>query len=133
MMNNEAASQLGSEATSAPKVNVSFTPEFKKNLQILSKFYRSIRSDITPLLQQIEKGMTPGDKIPHTGHTVFMVRLRNSDIQKGKRSGYRVIYYVQTSTSIILITVYSKLEQGDISADEIRRIITEHDNQSTNS
>lgn len=77
--------------------------------------------------------MTPGDKIPHTGHTVFMVRLRNSDIQKGKRSGYRVIYYVQTSTSIILITVYSKLEQGDISADEIRRIITEHDNQSTNS
>jgi mRNA-degrading endonuclease RelE of RelBE toxin-antitoxin system len=56
---------------------------------------------------------------------VFKVRVRNSDISKGKSSGYRLIYHVKTPTLVILVTIYSKLDQADISAEEIRRILTE--------
>ncbi|MCD6456658.1 MAG: type II toxin-antitoxin system RelE/ParE family toxin [Methanophagales archaeon] len=56
---------------------------------------------------------------------LFKVRVRNSGIQKGKRSGYRMIYHLKTPTNIILVTIYSKLDQSDISAEEIRRILKE--------
>jgi len=34
------------------------------------------------------------------------VRLRNSDAQRGKSGGYRVIYYLKTKAKIILVTIY---------------------------
>ncbi len=42
---------------------------------------------------------------------------------KKVRSGYRLIYWLRTPKDVILVTIYSKLDQGDISAKEIRRII----------
>jgi mRNA-degrading endonuclease RelE of RelBE toxin-antitoxin system len=106
--------------------SISYTPEFKRNLRILAKSYRSIRTDITPLLEQLESGELPGDRVQHTQHLVYKVRVPNSDAQRGKSCGYRVIYYLNTSTSVVLITIYSKLEQGDISSEAIRNIIDEY-------
>jgi mRNA-degrading endonuclease RelE of RelBE toxin-antitoxin system len=67
--------------------------------------------------------------LPKTGYTVFKVRIKNSDIQRGKRSGYRMVYYLKTPETVLLITIYSKTEQDDVSAAQIRRIITEHESQ----
>jgi len=75
---------------------VEYTAEFKRNLRVLAKKYPHIRSDVQPLLHDLELGDTPGDHIPGVGYTVFKVRLRNRDTQKGKRSGYRLIYYLKT-------------------------------------
>lgn len=108
----------------AREVQVEYTPEFKRNLRALAKKYRHIRSDIQPLINQLTAGQVPGDRIPQTGYIVFKVRVRNSDIQKGKRSGYRVIYHLKTSETVILVTIYSKLDQGDVSAEQVRRILT---------
>jgi len=47
----------------------------------------------------------------------------NSDIQKGKRSGFRLIYYLVNPEKIVLISVYSKSKQADISAKQIKQII----------
>ena len=60
------------------------------------------------------------------------MRVRNSDIQKGKSSGYRLIYYVKTTTAIILLTIYSKSEQADIAADDIQGIISEYESEAAN-
>jgi len=109
-------------------VQVSFTSEFKRNIRQLSKKYRHIKSDIQPVIEQLKSGQTPGDQIPRVRYPVFKIRIQNTDITKGKRSGYRMIYYVKTQTSVILITVYSKTEQGDVSSDTIRRIIAEYEN-----
>jgi mRNA-degrading endonuclease RelE of RelBE toxin-antitoxin system len=54
-----------------------------------------------------------------------------SDIRKGKRSGYRLLYYLKSPKNVILITLYSKLDQSDISAREIKRIISEYDKSSS--
>jgi mRNA-degrading endonuclease RelE of RelBE toxin-antitoxin system len=66
-----------------------------------------------------------GDQIPGVGYTLFKVRVRNQDSVRGKSGGYRVIYYLRASTTIILVTIYSKTEQADISAAQIRRIVGE--------
>ena len=106
-------------------IQVEYTPEFKHNLRALSKKYRHIRSDIQPIIEQLQKGEIVGNQIPGMHHTIFKMRIRNSDIQKGKSSGYRLLYHLRSPADIVLITVYSKLEQADISADQIRRIVNE--------
>ena len=111
-------------------VQVEFTPEFKRNIRQLAKKYRHLQADVQPVIAQLEAGQTPGTQIPGTGYTVLKVRVKNSDIQKGKRSGYRMVYYLKTPATVLLITIYSKTEQGDIPAAQIRRIITEHESQS---
>ncbi len=106
-------------------IDVQFTPEFKRNLRTLAKKYRHIRDDIDPVIEALQTGEILGDQIPGIGYTLFKVRVRNQDITRGKSGGYRVIYYLRTPISIILVTIYSKTEQADVSAAQIRRIVDE--------
>ncbi|WP_177176071.1 type II toxin-antitoxin system RelE/ParE family toxin [Trichormus sp. NMC-1] len=110
-----------------PLIQVQASVTFTRNIRNLAKKYRSIRNDIQPVAEQLERGDLPGDKISGIGYDVFKLRIRNSDIQKGKSGGYRLIYYVKTAKGIILLTIYAKSEQADILADEIRSIITEYE------
>ncbi|PSB50062.1 addiction module antitoxin [filamentous cyanobacterium Phorm 6] len=106
-----------------PQIQIVFSDEFKTRVRTLLKRYRSIRTDIQPLLDELQSGNFIGDQIPGTGHTVFKVRLKNSDIQKGKSGGYRVIYQLRGDTYILLVVIYSKSDQDDIPANQIRDII----------
>jgi len=54
---------------------------------------------------------------------VYKVRLPNPSAQRGKSGGFRVIYYVKLADAVMLVTIYSKTEQTDISADELRRLL----------
>ena len=113
--------------TDQPLIQVEASPTFNRNLRTLAKKYRSIQNDIQPVIEQLEQGELLGDKIPGVGYAVFKLRVRNSDIPKGKSGGYRLIYYVKTATGIILLTIYAKSEQVDIAADDIQSIITEYE------
>jgi len=108
-------------------IQVEASQTFNRNLRSLAKKYRSIRNDIQPVIEQLERGELLGDKISGIGYEVFKLRVRNSDLQKGKTGGYRLIYYVKTVEGIILLTIYTKSEQADIAADEIRSIIAEYE------
>ena len=89
---------------SDPPIELEVSSDFKRNLRALSKRYRHIRSDLEPLLAQLQAGDCPGDQISGITYTVFKVRLRNTDAQRGKSGGYRVIYYLKTKAKIILVT-----------------------------
>lgn len=115
---------------SEKKLKIVYTPEFKRNLRILAKKYRHIRSDIQPVIKKLQAGEFPGDQIQETGFTLFKVRVQNSDIGKGKRSGYRLIYYIITPINITFVTIYSKTDQSDIPAEKVRHIIMEYSNLS---
>jgi mRNA-degrading endonuclease RelE of RelBE toxin-antitoxin system len=104
-------------------LQVTFTPEFKRNLRQLAKKYRHIKSDLQPIIDQVASGSKPGDQVPGVRYEVFKVRAKNSDASKGKSGGYRLIYYVKSETERVLVTVYSKTEQADIAPEEIREII----------
>ena len=106
-----------------PQIQLVFSDEFKTRLRTLLKRYRSIRNDLQPLLDELQSGNFIGDQIPGTGYTVFKVRLKNSDIQKGKSGGYRVNYQLRDDTYILLVVIYSKSDQDDFPANQIRDII----------
>jgi mRNA-degrading endonuclease RelE of RelBE toxin-antitoxin system len=98
---------------------------FQKAYKRLRKKYRQLDDDILPLIEQLQSGETPGDQIQGVRYTIFKVRIQNTDAQRGKSGGYRVIYYVQTVDNIILAYIYAKSEREDISMDELRRMIRE--------
>ncbi len=108
-----------------PGVAVFHIPEFKRNLRHLSKKHRPLRTDLQPILDALVQGQRVGDKIPGVKYDVYKVRAKNSDARKGKSGGYRLIFQVAKVNEIVLITVYSKSEQGDVSAKTIKQIIEE--------
>jgi mRNA-degrading endonuclease RelE of RelBE toxin-antitoxin system len=113
---------------SSNSIEILLTPRFKKDLSQLAKRYRSIRKDLEPLVEQLKSGEVLGDRISGLNNQVFKVRLKNSNIQQGKSAGYRVIYYVKTETSVVLVTIYSnysKSDTSDIQNNTIKKIIKE--------
>jgi mRNA-degrading endonuclease RelE of RelBE toxin-antitoxin system len=114
-------------ADSGDKPQVSFTPEFKRNLRQLAKKYRHIKEDLQPLIDALARSEKPGDQVPRVQHEIFKVRVKNTDAKKGKSGGYRVLYWLPAVGEVVLITIYSKTEQEDVSPGEIRRIIEQHE------
>jgi mRNA-degrading endonuclease RelE of RelBE toxin-antitoxin system len=113
-------------------VNITFAPKFQRQLRILAKKYRHIYTDIQPILEQLQTGTFVGDQISGTGYTVMKVRVKNSDIQKGKSGGYRLAYEIESPTNLFVLKIYySKSEQADISAIELITILAElaHESQ----
>ena len=102
---------------------VRFSSAFKKQLRRLARKYRHIRSDLQPLIDTLQAGDTPGDQIQGAGHTVYKVRVRNTDARRGTSGGYRVIYYLAQVDEILFVAVYSKSDQDDIATDVITDII----------
>jgi mRNA-degrading endonuclease RelE of RelBE toxin-antitoxin system len=112
--------------TDQPLIQVEASPTFNRNIRTLAKKFRNIRNDVQPVIEQLEQGELPGDQIAGIDYRVFKLRVRNSDVQKGKSGGYRLIYYVKTLTGIILLTIYTKSEQVDIAVEDIQNIIAEY-------
>ncbi|CAC5342029.1 MULTISPECIES: type II toxin-antitoxin system RelE/ParE family toxin [Planktothrix] len=106
-----------------PYIKIFFSDDFKTRIRALAKRYRSIRNDLQPLINDLQSGNFIGDQIQGTGYTVFKVRLKNSDISKGKSSGYRVIYQLKDNTCILMLLIYAKSDQTDISTNQIRDVI----------
>ncbi len=106
-------------------VAVRFTPEFKRNLRVLARRYRHIREDIEAIIAALQSGELPGDQVSGVGYTIYKVCAPNRDSARGKSGGYRVIYYLKATTDVILVTIYSKTEQSDITVAQIRHIVSE--------
>jgi mRNA-degrading endonuclease RelE of RelBE toxin-antitoxin system len=85
---------------------------------------------VQPIIEQLQNGNFVGDRIPGIGEEYFVdkIRVGNSNIQKGKSAGYRLIYQVESLTCVLLLTIYSKSDREDINVNEIRDIITDFDN-----
>ena len=112
-------------------IEIALTPRFQRDLRELAKRYRSIRSDIQPLIDQLQAGEIPGDRIAGIKYQVFKVRIKNSTIQKGKSGGYRVIYYLKNAQGIILTTIYSKSDLTDVSNEIIEQAIAQYEGENT--
>ena len=100
-----------------------------KDIKKIRKKYDSVERDIEPLIKELEAGETPGDRISGNKYPVYKVRIKNSNNRRGKSGGYRVIYYTVTPEAIVLITIYSKSEQENISDREIEDIIEQYEQE----
>jgi mRNA-degrading endonuclease RelE of RelBE toxin-antitoxin system len=107
----------------ASPLQITFTPEFKRNLRQPSKKYHHIKTDLQPIINELTNAKKPGDQVPQVRYEAFKVWAKHSDARKGKSGGYRLIYFVKSQSEVVLVTVYSKTKQADITAEQIRQII----------
>ena len=97
------------------------TPEFIKNLKTLKKKYLNIKNDVLKLANELEKNPTMGTEL---GNNTFKIRIKNSDNNKGKSSGYRIITYcINDIKEVSLVTIYSKSEKENILDLELKELI----------
>jgi len=96
---------------------------FQRDIKHLKKKYPAVSKEVRGLLDQLEADERPGEKVPGVGHDVYKVRLANPSAQRGKSGGFRVIYYVQLSDVVLMVTIYSKTEQVDVTPEEIHTIL----------
>lgn len=108
------------------KRTIRFAPQSTRDIKELRKRYRRVGDDLRVLIEQLKQGETPGDRIQGVPYRVYKARIRNSDAQRGKSGGYRVVYYFETEEQTVLLTIYSKTDQADIPTALIRRYIEEY-------
>ena len=98
---------------------------FKQQVRELGKVYTGIRQDLKELSAMLKENPKAGKPL---GKKVYKIRLKSSDIGKGKRSGYRVISYViDELQKIRLLTIYAKPRKANISDKEILAILKKED------
>ena len=105
--------------TNQPIVQVETSGCFERQFRALFKRYRKIRSDVQPVIEQLQSGEVLGDRLSGLNIVVFKIRVKNSDIQKGKNAVYRLIYAI-VSLNIInflchveRICTYRSIEGAD--------------------
>lgn len=97
------------------------TPEFIKNLKTLKKKYKNIKNDVLELANELEKIPTIGIDL---GNNTFKIRIKNSDNNKGKSAGYRIVTYcINENKEVFLVTIYSKSEKENILDIELKDLI----------
>ena len=100
------------------------TKTFQKSIKILKKKYRNIKNDIIGTIQALEKDPTIGDPIPGWKKEIWKVRAGSSDLKKGKRSGFRLIYLWKAEENMIyMLAIYFKGEKQEIFKKEIEAIL----------
>jgi len=113
------------------KINVGFSGQFLKELRRIVRKFPQAASEVDALIERLKQGERPGDKIPNVGYDVYKVRLKNPSANRGKRGGLRAIYYFQFADQVIMIILYSKTEQEDVSIAVIRQIIEDYSESSS--
>ena len=97
---------------------------FQKCIKILKKKYRKVKDDIGNVIQRLEEDPSIGDPIPGWNKEIWKIRVASSDIKKGKRSGFRLIYLWKAGEfKVHLLAVYFKGEKEEISKTEIDRLL----------
>jgi mRNA-degrading endonuclease RelE of RelBE toxin-antitoxin system len=98
---------------------------FKQQVRELRKVYPGIRRDLKELSAMLKENPKAGKPL---GRKVYKIRLKSSDMGKGKRSSYRVISYViDEQQKIRLLTIYAKPRKANISDKEILAILKKED------
>lgn len=88
---------------------------FKRQLKPLAKKYPHFKNNLIKALEQFKKNQGIA-----LGRGLYKLRLKSSDIQRGKSKSFRLIIFIlEVEGLIIPLTVYFKGDQQDISIKEI--------------
>jgi len=94
---------------------------FKKQFKKLHKKYKSLKTDIEELANELIENPELGTPL---GKDCYKVRLAIKSKGKGKSGGARVITYIKViDNKIYLLTIYDKSERDSISDKELKKIL----------
>lgn len=99
-------------------------PEFKKQLKRLAKKYRSLKTELAVLIEELEQNPTIG--IPLV-EDVYKIRLAIASKGKGKSGGARVITYMKIDDeTVLLLSIYNKGEKDNIAVKELQELLDKY-------
>jgi len=100
---------------------------YKKSFKKLSKHYKNINNDVDNFLDSINSKDDLGIEIKSN---IFKVRIKNSDKNKGKSAGYRLISYLTiVEDQLQLLYIYDKSKIENLTENEIDKLIIEQTNK----
>ena len=104
--------------------DVQLTETFQKSIKALKKKYPHVKNDLLSQIKTLEKDPSAGDPIPGWNTEIWKVRVASSDVKKGKRGGYRLIYFWKPGEiKIYLLVTYFKGEKAEITKKEIETLL----------
>jgi len=104
--------------------DIQVTETFRKSIKALKKKYPHVKDDLGGQIKALEGDPSSGDPIPGWQREVWKVRAASSDVKKGKRGGYRLIYFWKAGEmKIYLLVAYFKGEKGEITKKEIESLL----------
>ncbi len=95
-------------------------PSFDRAAKRLAKKYRRLKRDLQALVGLLTENPWAGVAIPGFSHAVWKVRLASSDMQVGKRSGYRVIYIINQLDQVCYLWSWSSFGP-DLSGAQVKQ------------
>lgn len=97
------------------------TNNFERKLKKLAKKYKSIKTDLSEIITNLEESPELGTSL---GKNCYKIRLSISSKGKGKSGGARIITYVKiVKETIFLLDIYDKSEQSSLSDKELKLLI----------
>ncbi len=94
-----------------------YTKSFKK----LSKHYKNIQKDVDIFLDNITSKQDLGIELKSN---IYKTRIANSDKNKGKSAGYRLIsYFTIVNNELQLLYIYDKSKLVNLTEKELDEII----------
>lgn len=105
---------------------VELTDHFKKEAKRLIKKYRSLKNELNILFKELEENPRLGTPL---SEDVYKIRLAITAKGKGKSGGGRVVTYVQTDeTTVLILSIYNKGDKNSISNKEIQALLDKYVN-----
>ncbi|MBI3913319.1 MAG: type II toxin-antitoxin system RelE/ParE family toxin [Chloroflexi bacterium] len=96
---------------------------FLESIRRLKKKYPHANADAQVALNVILQNPFLGVVIPG-GHGVRKLRVRSSDLQRGKSGGFRLIYLLEGEQERIYpLLMYAKTEQADVTRRELQELL----------
>jgi len=93
-----------------------FSKHFKQQLKQLLKKFPNLKED---LLKNLKK-LNLNNEI-HIDHSIYKIRIKSSDLKRGKSGGFRsYILVLKTKSLLIPLCIYSKSEKESLSDVELQ-------------
>jgi len=107
---------------------VQFGNSFSHSVKKLEKRYPHVKDDIHIAIGLLAKRPKSG-AIIRGSSGLRKLRVRNSDIKRGKRAGYRLIYCVKDlpEPKIFILLLYSKSDKANATQEELKELLSELD------
>lgn len=94
---------------------------FRKEAKRLVKKYRSLKNEISDLIEVLKTEPTKGTPL---GNGVYKIRLSVASKGKGNSGGVRILSLVKvTKSSVLLFSIYNKGERDSLSDKEIKELL----------
>ena len=98
---------------------------YLKNLKELQKKFRHINNDFENICQALVLNPTQiATPLPAYHRKLWKIRIRSSDMKRGKRGGFRMIFYYNKDapSKVYRLAVYVKVEREDLTRQELQQL-----------